>query len=98
MKTIQNIKRFSPFSNGNEALSWMSSNCNKCKYYKCYVKKILGKGFIDGKITINRAKWIGLEDNQLKLNCDKFTETTNRKVKVKNTSKEYEENFMPNTF
>lgn len=79
MKKVENVKRFTPFSNSSEAMSWMSRNCDKCKYYKCHAKTVLELGFITGDITLNRANWIGLEENQLKSSCEKFTFKSNRK-------------------
>jgi hypothetical protein len=95
---MPSVKRFVPFSNGSEALSWMSNNCDKCKYYKCHTKTVLEKSFITGDITLNRGRWIGMEDNQLKSRCEKHTYKTNRKSQVKNTSKQYDESFIYNMF
>lgn len=98
MKTIDSIKRFIPFSNRNEAIMWAGRNCDICKYYQCYVRRMFEQGFSTSEITLNRAEWIGLNNNKLKTRCEKFTNKHNRKIFVNSTSKEYDDNFIYNMF
>ncbi len=99
MKTVDNVKRFIPFSNGTDAMKWIELNCDKCKYYRCHAKTVLELGFVTGDITLNRARWIGLENNSLKSRCEKFTSITNySKQKQKKFEEQEEDKFIYKMF
>jgi len=66
------MKRFVPFSNGTEAMWWMEVNCEVCKTsLGCSAKRNIEFGFIVGDISIQSAKFIGIDscDNTLYSYC-----------------------------
>ncbi len=81
------MKFFIPFSNGTEAMYWLSNNCDECyksKFcnlgsepadYRCRVYYWLSRGMLSGRIPQYIAKRIGLQNEELKKVCNNFSDT-----------------------
>lgn len=51
------------FSNGTEAMIWMSANCENCDRKRCRGRNELERGFVFGEIEKKIAEWIGIKDD-----------------------------------
>lgn len=69
------MKKVTPFSNGNEAMSWLDQNCDICRRSNCGAKVALQRGFISGYITERTAEFIGYDIMSHKMisKCKNFT-------------------------
>jgi len=77
-------KKFVPFSNGTEAMSWTGHNCDHCKRRSsCSMKYALDYSFLSGEITQYMASRIGTNELGLQDRCNEYTETPIHRAKRK---------------
>jgi hypothetical protein len=67
------------FSNGTEAMDYLSMNCDRCKRYGCSARKNIELGFITGEVSQRTSDYVGGFENK----CNHFINTPLQKVKKK---------------